>query len=427
MTLPRVLRPGRSAGTMCARSRQRSYPIPALLVAVALSLSWVEGCGLSGGLPPNPIVIVATPVPRRVELPGGGTEERRRLVDGDATDPEWAEVPYFYAAMGPENGNGGGSFVASIKVAQDSVRLYMLIQWPDQNPDRLGPRLVWDSNTALSPIGCSSQDSVLLNCEWTLTDDDEDRVAVMWDKGDAADGSGTFRDRGCQVACHGNMHPASGSVDIWHWRAARTNPIQYPLIAGLRVGFADDGYADANGRVDDPGAPFFRSNVRMVTCAGGRRVPRPLKIPVALDDDGRPSVRGNDNMRPCEYIFDSNARDFTLCSRENPCRQFEQSDVVDWVQGDDLSATLLSRPANEAARRSRHDVEARGQWVGVGQGGAFKGVWTVEMSRLLATGHPEDLDFDVNRTEPYTVAIAIMNNNGEIHSGSPPIQVHLRP
>jgi hypothetical protein len=54
-------------------------------------------------------------------------------------------------------------------------------------------------------------------------------------------------------------------------------------------------------------------------------------------------------------------------------------------------------------------------------------VWTVELSRLLRTGHSEDVDFERGRAEPYHMALAIMNHAGSIHSGSPVIQITLQP
>ncbi|HWN80740.1 MAG TPA: hypothetical protein VNM87_01470, partial [Candidatus Udaeobacter sp.] len=117
-------------------SRRRLGPLGLAFLLV------VAGCGLSEDLPQNPLNVVAEPVSLRVQLPNGDTIERRLLVDGDATDAEWATVPYQFIAMGPENGNGGGSFIASLKVAHDSARVYVMVQWPDDFPDNLGPRLV---------------------------------------------------------------------------------------------------------------------------------------------------------------------------------------------------------------------------------------------------------------------------------------------
>lgn len=393
-------------------ARRQGLVVRAASIALALSALavLVPSCGLDE-LQSNPVTLVAQPVARRVLLPGGETEERRHLVDGEATDPEWAAVPFTHLAVGPEQGNQGGSFIASVKVVHDSARIYVLVQWPDESPDDLGPRLVWDPGHAAS--GC---DSLLAPCSWRLTDNDEDRLAIMWEISDARDGRGRFRDYGCQVACHGNMHPTSGAVDIWQWRAARTNPIQFPITSS-RVGFADDGYADGGGRVPDPGRALYLDNYRFVDCGGGARAPQPLKIPVAIDpSDRRPTTRINDFMRPCDAIWDSTAQPLEDDSR-NPCREFEQLDVTCWVRGDDLPATLLARPASEQAAMSRHDVEARGRWE--------LGVWTLEMSRLLALGNREDVDFDVRRAEPYYMALAVMNNSGRLHSGSTVVEVRF--
>ncbi len=395
------------------------------LIGIALAAGLLPGCSLDTP-PENPTGVTVQPVSALVSVPGGEFVPRRYLVDGVASDPEWSAIPYSYVAMGPEHGNQGGSFILAMKAAYDTERLYLLFQWPDSRPDRLGPRLIWEPSRPLVSAGC---DTLLVSCAWRLVDDDEDRLAVMWDMGDARDGSGAFRERGCQVACHGNMHPLAGSVDIWQWRAARTNPQNFPLIGNFRVGFADDGYADGAGRVDDPGLSFFRDNYRFVPCGDGNEQPVPHRIPDALDANQQPTIRDNDFMRPCEYVYERSSFSFGVCSRQNPCRLFEQNDVLDWVSGDDLSATLLNRPLSGGARESRHDVEARGRWDAVVSPGDIqrKGTWTLELSRRLTVGRSEDIDFSVARQEPYRLAVAIMNDSGRIHSGSPVIELRFQP
>lgn len=397
------------------RARLAALSLPILLLSLALLSG---GCSLESELEPNPIAITVRPVPKRVQLPGGDSEERRRLVDGFATDPEWRDIPYTHIAVGPEYGNQGGSFLASVKVVHDSTRIYFLVEWPDQTPNRLGPRLIWQLGNFPLPDDC---DSLAIDRAWRLTSDDEDRLSIMWDMGDARDSRGTFREVGCAVACHGNMHPTSGSVDIWQWRAARTNPLQFPLTSSRRVGFADDGYADGGGRINDPGRSFYRENYRLIPDITGELVPAPLGLPAA-------DFTTNDRMRPCEYVYEPRAVDFSCNTRDNPCRVVEQEQVTEWVQGDDLSAFLLYRPLDEVSRESRHDVEARGRFNLFISGGGFrKGTWTLEMSRLLRVGRSEDLDFDLNRAEPYHMAIAIMDNTGRIHSGSTVIEIRFQP
>jgi hypothetical protein len=387
----------------------------ASLLAVLLSV----GCSLDE----NPLKIdrIDVQVTRGsflVDVPGSIATERRFLVDGLATDPEWGTAPYYYVSMSPEQGTGGGTFTTALKVVTDSVRIYFLVQWPDLSDNDLGPRLIFDSDQPISG-NCDPQ---LETCVWRLTDEDEDRIAFMFDMGDARDSRGTFAELGCQVACHGNMHPIWGEVDIWHWRAARTNPLQFPLIAGVRVGFADDEHADGDGRAPDTGTPFFSDNFEMIDCGDGTSGPRPLKVADALDADGQPSTRDNDFLQPCSFISQRAGLGYNLCSTRNPCRLFEQEEVEVWVEGDDMSAFLLERPGQvlgssvNIPRESRHDVEARGRWE--------FGVWTLEMSRPLATGRDDDVRFDIEPGSTTTFSMAIMNNAGDTHSGSPVI--HLR-
>lgn len=87
---------------------RRSLAIAPIFLCGVLT-AWLgifSGCSLDD-LPDNPSSVLVYSVPKRVNLPGGESTERRYLVDGIATDPEWAEVPYSYVALGPENGNQG--------------------------------------------------------------------------------------------------------------------------------------------------------------------------------------------------------------------------------------------------------------------------------------------------------------------------------
>jgi hypothetical protein len=384
----------------------------ALLVCVLF-----PSCSLDD-LPSNPTVLVAPYLPDTVRTPQGSVA-RLALIDGVASDPEWNELQYTHIAVGPEHGNSGGSFTVSAKMVHDRVRVYLLLQWPDPTPDDLGPRLRWAPDPNVPPSTC---DSLLLNCSWELVRNDEDRIALMWDLDDARDNSGRFRDLGCQVACHGNMHPLSGSVDIWQWRAARTNAQQmrfdFPSGA-VNLGFADDGYASGGGRVADPGLPLFRDNYRMTRYCGTER-PVPLKVADAYDESQqRPSSADNDNLSPCLYISDRRGIRYQPCPRTNPCRLFNSDNVLDFTPGDDLPGLLVDWPHTPNEVASRHDVLARGRWE--------EGVWTVEMVRPLVLLHTEDVSFHVSQGSPYFMALAVMNNTGRIHAGSPVIEVRFEP
>jgi hypothetical protein len=337
------------AGAAATRSGERptkprshgSLPLSAAATFLVLSagLALIAGCSLDD-LPENPSFVTVQPAPKRVTVPGEEPTERGLLIDGIATDPEWAEIPYSYVAVGPENGNQGGSFLVAIKAVHDTTSLFMLVQWPDAAPDQMGPRLVWDPERNLTSTGC---DTPLVQCSsWDLVEADEDRVSIMWDLGDAADGRHLPGSRP-PGGLPRNMHPLSGAVDVWQWRAARTNLINYPAPSNsnIRVGFADDGYADGAGRVADQGTSFYRDNYRP-SPAPRRQRPGAAQGPDRARhgpaaDHAPERQHASLRVRVRRSGDHLGGESFDCTSRHNPCREFNQEDVVEWTPGDDLS------------------------------------------------------------------------------------------
>jgi len=75
---------------------------------------------------------------------------------------------------------------------------------------------------------------------------DEDRIGFVWDMGlNGSDGAS------CLTMCHSPlMHTNVGIVDVWHWKAARSNP----------MGFVDDKYWDIDDRHSDSGTSAYQDN-----------------------------------------------------------------------------------------------------------------------------------------------------------------------
>jgi hypothetical protein len=73
---------------------------------------------------------------------------------------------------------------------------------------------------------------------WTKSED-EDRIAILFDMGQTgSDGAN------CQAFCHfPGMNTNGGTVDVWQWRAARSNP----------MGVAQDTHWDETSQLDDDG------------------------------------------------------------------------------------------------------------------------------------------------------------------------------
>ena len=81
---------------------------------------------------------------------------------------------------------------------------------------------------------------------WVTGAEDEDRIMFIWDLGSTGtDGAS------CQAFCHSSvMRTNGGFADLWHWKAARTNPI----------GYLDDTYLDPEDRHSDSGGGAYVNN-----------------------------------------------------------------------------------------------------------------------------------------------------------------------
>jgi hypothetical protein len=248
---------------------------------------------------------------------------------------------------------------------------------------------------------------VKVSGEWQHTSEDEDRFAVLWDNSQAltpygkrgqpmmdAEHMGRQGDmmgtkgsepqgmmmNGCALLCH----PAAGQpntrtmstsragsgivVDLWHWKAARTNP----------VGFADDQYIDAEKRKSDPGTAAYEAN--------------------ESSDGTRPAFMFSLRNSPSPFLFESVTIPFNSAF---------------FTEGDTIPAYLLNLPSGDRA-----DVKAYGVWN--------NNYWTVVLRRRLQTNSNVDIQFTPG--EEYSFAIAIFNNAGdELHLKSQMISLRLEP
>lgn len=180
----------------------------------------------------------------------------------------------------------------------------------------------------------------------------------------------------CANYCHENASPPymatdtpSLYVDVWHWKAARTNP----------MGFADDQHlqsvvdyssSEVTGRRADEGTSTYMNNGDIA----------PLFAPA----DGGLYIT-SDNIIP----FDENA---------------------DWKAGDTIPGYVLRAPDG-----SRADVMAKGTYK--------DGVWTLEITRAKTTSDSVG-DQAILDDGSYMVSVAIWDNDhGDKHYKSPMNQV----
>jgi hypothetical protein len=361
---------------------KRFFLLRSALGAIALLLFLSSGCSEKSTWPTPDTVLESIPT----TLPP--------KIDGKAADKEWFSAPELLVAMGDEYGNGGGSFYLRLKSVYTPYpdTVYFLLQWSDSTADKVGDRLVyvgepWDDRDCKSDLGLLAPES------WTQLPwekDKEDRFALMFEITPASDATGTFASQGCKVACHGNMHPISGKLDVWYWLFDRTNEV-------LRC---DDMYADFSGLKGDAGDAPWRINWK-----------EPTFVPKYITQGN------NGGLSPAKCVLDPGpyGRGFYQCDVNNPLnpgRTWGDSlnpEGIDYVPG-----YLVKVPTG-----SRGDVIAKGTWDDKWRH------WIVEIKRPMRTGHEtEDVFFYPDRT--YNFAIAIMNGSREIHSGSAPLVLRFR-
>lgn len=284
-------------------------------------------------------------------------------LDGKS-DAVWQRAPVL--TIRTSGGANTGKHLLRVKALYDSNRVYFLFQWND--PTESLAFFPWEKQADGSWKKLSSED-----------DDEqkfaEDKIALLW-----AINAPTFIQEGCMYACHlgdggkayGNMIAGKGELlDMWHWKAARSNP----------VGHADDQYLDDTawakerpnaGRKSDPlNGGGYKDNVNQDKTA-----------PAVM-----PATGGVKPQKP--------QRNWVLAAESVP---FTDS----FKTGDRVGGVIVSPFAGD-----RGDLTAKGAWS--------KGQWTVEISRPLVTGSKFDVQFN-DLKAGYHFAPAVFDNAEVKHS-----------
>ncbi len=147
---------------------------------------------------------------------------------------------------GTSSFNAGGDPKLTMKAAYDDSKLYIYVEWVDNNLDA--------TNALATLLGASDPLKSDTTGQWT-SQGNSDKMAIAFDLNNSSSSEGTFVDKGCAASCHqGKMQPAAGSVDIWSWDVATTDAL----------GYAADMVTDANkGLVKDTGNAMVTSNKKV--------------------------------------------------------------------------------------------------------------------------------------------------------------------
>ncbi|MFO7496008.1 MAG: ethylbenzene dehydrogenase-related protein [Desulfobacterales bacterium] len=205
---------------------------------------------------------------------------------------------------------------------------------------------------------------------WNRLEGDEDRIALQFE----IHRINNFATKGCAVLCHGSAGApmkefkyatasAAEKGDLWHWKAARTDPYLsaddgWLTVAGEKTGRKDDagGGGDSRNETDDKTKPRYMQ-----------------------DPAQKPSFPG--------FLLAEEAVEIT--------------DHSDFKKGDTLTYRMPKKPSG-----SRGDIKALSRYA--------DGEWTVMLSRKLDTGNDDDVAFNSRRK--YSFAMALFDDSGDADS-----------
>jgi hypothetical protein len=273
-------------------------------------------------------------------------------------DPIWQEIrPVNVSVEGRENLAGQRGIVSTRAIYTDGS-LYFHLKWKD--PTRSVIKQSWQFDGK----------------KWHHLKGNEDRIALLFE----ITRINKFSTRGCAVTCHSPAdvprtdwkfatRTAAEKGDLWHWKAARSDPYNHADDAWLTVAGNPSGSYRETGRRKDAGRG---GDVKNQTEDGSR----PLYMQSLSQ---KPAVSGFLLMEEAEKITDYSF--------------FKDGDVIPF--------RLPVKPTG-----SRFDVKAKSRHA--------DGYWTLMLYRKLDTGHEDDVAF--NPMKRYSFAMALFDDSGDDHS-----------
>lgn len=391
---------------------------------------------------------------------GGGAvvtpEVQAKKVATEADALNWVTTGDFYRqALSSDfpNGSKGQSYAGEynmtgsingidvtvlMRAAYTADNLYMLIEWTDPAGTLNANRRRFLYNGPDEAGGTVNGWSSQLN---------DDKFALAFDIAGAADGTGTFAEKGCTVGCHGSMNPTVGTMDIWHWKASRSNP----------MGYVNDQWGDPAGRKNDAGDAIEVRNWRVsnTIAAGPGLFWDPSKGAQTITPAN--PEEGSVNLDPGVFLV----KGFTapIAGDAVAGETLFKANCTGCHGGTSWNAKFASRGLNQTDAQIKSYITG-GSHPGSGAAGAFgaadwdnlsarfrayagvpgyylqtptgsnadlvvlnsrtvynAGHFQVIVRRKLMTGNADDVQFDLATAKEYVFGVAVMENDGKNHAG----------
>jgi hypothetical protein len=283
--------------------------------------------------------------------------ETAPTIDGVANEAVWNEA----TAVTTSNG-------VQLKSVYNGDEVFFLAVWSD------------------STKSITKKDWMFDDPEWDPESSNEDSLAFNWNIDDSV---ANFNSDGCTVLCHPPLMRTNGAtekIDVWQWRAARSNP----------SGWTVDKWMDDTGRHDDDrdsgGLEDNKQELDFVDDPEDHTDVPLYWEPNAIGDDAKSITQteiDSGETRTITEIYTNGSM------KDEDGTTIPQSTVIPFY--------YQSRPTG-----SRGDIAAKGVHAG--------GKWTLEFSRKFTTGFSDDVRFN-DLDKSYYFGIAVHNqNDGRDHN-----------
>jgi len=327
-----------------------------LITLIAIVVILVSACGSTSSIAQAP----ATKAP----LPNALTSIKTNMpphLDGSGDDLVWQIAP---ARVLDVTTSGIKPYQVTLKSAYDAGNIYILVQYPDNSKEVM--RAPWVFNSEKKT--------------WERLDDgvgDEDEFGFYWNV-NVPD----YQVEGCKGLCHDQdpndkrMYTPKGTwVDIWTFNGARSAPMGW--MRDMRQ--TDNPNASASGGfVEDEGSTTNPGYIDNLQTINGMDLPMYWK-----PYSGVGGIITGDQIFLLQSEIDAGFARKIVSEDANGNLVDEDGNTVPYYAR--VPGRILSAPSGP----SWNDIKAEGAWL--------NGVWTVELSRKLNTGHSDDIQFDLNK------------------------------